>query len=82
MDPVEMDEGRSYIGYREALELVHAHSHPVGIEVINISESMGRIAAGDIVARISNPSCDVSLKDGFAVRSSDITEYKLRGLQP
>jgi molybdopterin molybdotransferase len=74
MATMEIDHGMNYSGYLEALELVYAHVHAVGFDEIPITESVGRIAAGNIAARISNPSGDVSLKDGFAVKSSDITE--------
>lgn len=74
----EIDEGENYTGYREALELVYANVRPVGVDEINVSEGVGRITAEDIVARISNPSSDVSLKDGFAVKSSDVTNASSR----
>jgi molybdopterin molybdotransferase len=74
MESVEIDRGTTYSGYREALELVHSHVHTVGIEEIPLTEGAGRISAENITARISHPSGDVSLKDGFAVRSSDIAE--------
>ena len=70
----EIDEGANYIGYGAALDLVYAHVHTVGIDEIHIPEGVGRISAEDLTARISNPSSDVSLKDGFAVKSSDIAE--------
>lgn len=72
MASVEIDQGITYSGYREALELVYAHVHPVGIEERAVAGSVGRITAEDITAQISNPASDVSLKDGFAVKSSDI----------
>jgi molybdopterin molybdotransferase len=72
MVSVEIDRGLHYSGYREALELVYAHVHTVGIDEIPITEGTGRILADNLSARISNPSADVSLKDGFAVKSADI----------
>ena len=74
MVPVEIDRGLTYTGFREALELVYAHVHPVGTEVIPVSGGVGRVPSEDVTARISNPSGDVSLKDGFAVKSADIAE--------
>jgi molybdopterin molybdotransferase len=74
MASVEIDQGINYSGYREALELVRAHVHTVGVEEIPIAEGVGRVSAESITARVSNPSGDVSLKDGFAVKSSDIAE--------
>ena len=74
VEQVEIDRGINYSGYREALELVYTHIHTVGIDEITITEGAGRISAENITARISHPSGDVSLKDGFAVQSSDIAE--------
>ena len=45
---------------------------PVGIEEMYLDQSVDRIAAGDVLAQVSYPSVDVSLKDGFAVISADI----------
>lgn len=68
----EIDEGTNYASYNEALTLVYQNVCPIGIDEIDIVEGVGHIAAEDIVAKISNPSSDVSLKDGFAVKSSDV----------
>ena len=68
----EIDEGVSYTGYRDALNLVYANVHPVASEELPLHACAGRIVAEDLIAAIDNPSNDVSLKDGFAVRSADI----------
>jgi molybdopterin molybdotransferase len=68
----EIDEGAGYIGYKEAFELINKNIKPVGTEKLSLALGVGRIAAKNIVARISYPSNDVSLKDGFAVISGDI----------
>ncbi len=72
-DNNEIDEGIGYVGYREAFDLVSAHVRPVDIEELTLDSSVGRIVAADMVARISYPSVDVSLKDGFAVKSQEVT---------
>jgi len=69
----EIDEGADYVGYREAFELIASHIRPVGIEEMPLDQSVDRIAAVDVVAQVSYPSTDVSLKDGFAVKSVDVT---------
>jgi molybdopterin molybdotransferase len=74
----EIDEGIGYVGYREALDLVSANVRPVGVEELSLDAGVGRIAAGDVVARISYPSADVSLKDGFAVKSQDVTGASIK----
>jgi molybdopterin molybdotransferase len=68
----EIDEGTDYVGYREALNLVCSNVRPVGIEEVPLNLCVGRVVAEDLAALISYPSSDVSLKDGFAVRSGDV----------
>ena len=69
----EIDEGTDYVGYREAFSLVSSNVSPTGVEEVTFDASVGRVASEDIVALISYPSGDVSLKDGFAVKSEDVT---------
>jgi len=71
-DRYEIDEGTDYVGYREAFNLVTSNVKPVGIEELSLELSVDRIAAEDVVAQVSYPSTDVSLKDGYAVKSVDI----------
>lgn len=68
----EIDEGTGYIGYREALDIIGANIRPVGNEILPLSLCAGRVAAVDLVAEVSYPSVDISLKDGFAVKSTDV----------
>ncbi len=68
----EIDEGRDYLGYREALNLVYSGICPVGTEEIPIEHAVGRIIAEDAAAVVDNPLSDVSFKDGFAVKSEDV----------
>ena len=71
-DAQEIDKGGGYIGYREACDIIEAHIHPIKGESLGLYECAGRIAAADLAARISFPSIDVSLKDGYAVQSEDM----------
>ena len=68
----EIDEGVEYIGYRDAINLIYSNVEPVGIEELPIETCVGRIAADNIVAQVDSPASDVSLKDGYAVRSNDL----------
>ena len=68
----EIDEGASYIGYEEAFNLVCSNLQPVGVEETPLDSCVGRIVSEDLLALISYPSTDVSLKDGFAVRSEEV----------
>lgn len=71
-NPNEIDEGRGYIGYREALDIIGANVRPLDAEELPVHSCVNRIAAGRLIARVSYPSSDVSLKDGFAVVSGDV----------
>ncbi len=74
----EIDEGTEYVGYREAFNLVGSNVRPVGVEEIPLDLCAGRVVAEDMVAQVSYPSSDVSLKDGFAVKSEDVADASRR----
>lgn len=69
----EIDEGTGYIGYHDAFNLVCSNVWTVGVEEIPLDLCVGRIVAEDTAAMVSYPSSDVSLKDGFAIKSGDVT---------
>src|SRR4030042_2816372 len=69
----EIDEGGGVIGYEEAFNLVCSNLQPVGVEETSLDSCVGRIVSEDLLALISYPSTDVSLKDGFAVRSEEVS---------
>ena len=77
-DFTEIDEGTDYVGYRDALRLVYANVQPVGIEEIPLGLCVGRVVAEALIALESYPSGDVSLKDGFAVRSEDVADAAIQ----
>ena len=68
----EIDEGSGYIGFREALDIIDANIRQLGEESLPLDQCVCRIASAEAVAQVSNPTNDVSLKDGFAVRSADV----------
>jgi molybdopterin molybdotransferase len=78
IDLDEIDEGTGYIGYREAFDTIGANVRLAEDEEISINLCAGRVAAADVVALGSYPSADVSLKDGFAVRSVDVAHAERR----
>ena len=45
---------------------------PLSAEHVSLVDSVDRIAADDLYARVDSPSVNSSLKDGFAVLSRDI----------
>jgi molybdopterin molybdotransferase len=73
-NPEEIDEGSGYVGYREAFDLINNNVKTVGMEELPLAAGAGRVAAQDIIAVESYPSADVSLKDGYAVKSGDIEQ--------
>ncbi|MCE5194458.1 MAG: molybdopterin molybdotransferase MoeA [Nitrospiraceae bacterium] len=60
------------ISYSEALQHVKNTLRPLGSESLQVLELAGRITCDDIFSLVDSPSSDISLKDGYAVRSSDI----------
>lgn len=72
MDFSEIDEGSHYVGYQEAFNLICSNVQPVGVEEMPLGLCVGRVASEDLVALVSYPSSDISLKDGFAVRSKSV----------
>jgi molybdopterin molybdotransferase len=74
----EIDEGTDYVGYQEALKLIYDNVKIVGVEELPLASSVGRIAAEDVVAAVSYPSADVTLKDGYAVVSADVAKASIR----
>jgi molybdopterin molybdotransferase len=74
----EIDEGKDYVGYKEAFQLINASIKTVGVEELPLALSVGRVAAEDIIASVSYPSSDVTLKDGYAVISADIEKASAR----
>lgn len=58
--------------YDRALELTLAAIEPLACESVPLLELGGRLAAAGVVGRVDVPSTDISLKDGYAVRSTDL----------
>jgi molybdopterin molybdotransferase len=77
-DTNEIDEGTDYVGHKEAFNLITTNVKTAGVEELPLALSVGRIAARDIVAAVSYPSNDVTLKDGYAVISGDVENASLR----
>ena len=64
----------SFIGYAEALELTLDNLQALPCKTVPLAQSLGLVAAKDLFALVDAPSCDISLKDGFAVCSTDIAQ--------
>lgn len=72
MRNTEIDEGTDYIGYKDALALILANTNPVKTEYLSLASCTGYVSAEDVVALVNSPTGNVSLKDGFAVKSHDL----------
>jgi len=66
------DMKKELMGHAEALRLTLETISPLGSERIPLSECTDRIIAEDLTALVHSPSIDASMKDGYAVRSSEI----------
>jgi len=62
------------ISFSEAFQLILNQIQPLGSENIDIFAASGRVAAKDLFSTVDSPSVDVSLKDGYAIISSDIKD--------
>jgi molybdopterin molybdotransferase len=63
----------SYISYPDALNLIQSKIVPLGGEQLSIESCTERIVTENLFALVDNPSRDISLMDGFAIKSDDIT---------
>ncbi len=61
------------IGLEEALRLTLGRISPMPPEPIDLDDGVDRIVSQTVTARVDSPSVDASLKDGFAVLSTDIS---------
>jgi len=59
------------ISVKEAIEKILATIDPLGLERINILDSLGRIIGEDIIAKRDIPPTDNSAMDGYALRAED-----------
>jgi molybdopterin molybdotransferase len=60
------------ISFRKAYELTISSIQPLSVEVVTIEDLAGRVTAEDLFSHVDSPSRDVSLKDGYAVITTDI----------
>jgi molybdopterin molybdotransferase len=62
----------SLLTLEEAQARVLERARPLPAESVPIGEAAGRVAAGDVLARVDLPPFASSAMDGFAVRSEDL----------
>jgi len=64
---------REDISFQEAYKLTVENVKPSGRELVPLTKLVWRVCAEDIYSKVNTPSADVSLKDGFAVKSKDVS---------
>ncbi|EFJ48728.1 hypothetical protein VOLCADRAFT_90518 [Volvox carteri f. nagariensis] len=68
------------ISIPEAQDIVLSHTLPLGAVTVHLSDALGRVLAEDVHAPDSLPPFPASIKDGYAVVSSDgVGEYPVIG---
>jgi molybdopterin molybdotransferase len=60
------------LGLKQALALTLEHTPVMDAESIALQDATDRVAAADLYALVDAPSIDASLKDGYAVISSEV----------
>ena len=65
---------RQFIGFKTALKRTLSKIKPLEVVEKALAESVGCVSAEKLRARVDAPSADVSMKDGYAVRSVDIED--------
>ncbi len=64
---------REDISFQDAYRLTVENVKPLGRELVPLTKLVGRVCAEDVYSKVNTPSADVSLKDGFAVKSKDVS---------
>lgn len=65
------------ISFEDAYKLTLEHIHSLPMETVTLIAAEGRIAGQDLLAKVDAPSLDVSLKDGYAILSANISTASL-----
>lgn len=63
---------RNFIGFEEAFSLAMRNVPRLSEEFVDIGKSLKRVTARAVKAEVDSPSVDSSIKDGYAVISSDV----------
>ena len=67
---------RPHIGFEDALSIVRDNLSPLSPVEVSILDAGGLAAYEDVIARVDCPSLSSSMKDGFAVVSSDLSSVR------
>lgn len=63
----------------EAQARILAGFRPLAAEQVLLDQAFGRVLAADVAARVTNPPCDVSAMDGYAVRFAQRDTFSVIG---
>jgi molybdopterin molybdotransferase len=69
---VKNEMGTAKLSYGSAYQLTLNHISPLSTEWVGLSSLNDRVLVNELRAQVDSPSADVSLKDGYAIRSEDI----------
>ncbi|WP_262691606.1 molybdopterin molybdotransferase MoeA [Kordiimonas aestuarii] len=61
------------ISVEKAFERIVADAKPLTTERLPVAQTSGRVLAAPLAARRSQPGCDLSAMDGYAIRSAELT---------
>ena len=64
---------KKFIGFQRALESTLRKTKPLDVVEMNLEESVGFVSSEKLQALVDSPSVDVSMKDGYAVNSLDVS---------
>ncbi len=73
MREMKRSASKKYTGFQTALEATLRNINPLDGVEMNLAKSVGFISARKLQASVDSPSVDVSLKDGYAVNSLDVS---------
>src|SRR3954468_19599806 len=71
--------------YEDARTIILKNVTPLGVERVQLLESLGRVIAEDVVAPWDMPLCNNSAMDGFAVDAASVssgTKLRITGYIP
>jgi molybdopterin molybdotransferase len=60
------------ISFEKALEIVEIIPQPLGVEIVDLSDALGRVLAEDVYADMDMPPFNKSAVDGYACREGDL----------
>lgn len=63
-----------YLSLTAAQRCILQHAVALGVELVRLERSLGRVLAEDVISNRDHPPYDVSAMDGYAVRAADLID--------